>query len=292
MHNQAALSKSGVYTAAFMFVRMLPAIALAPCVGSIAERVDKRWGLFFCDVCAATCVGGMLLLSIGLNQGREGLDGQPGALIWPVFFILVFLQQSCAAQYDPLRSSLVPQVCVGERDLKLATTVDASVWSALMSIGGAIGGVITTKFGITTNFTVDACSYLASALLTLCMSPPVQPEKGPGMPMEPRTPSPVPKGRIPNDAPFGARLCDRLCFPEYTTTLGGEDIQPIGPYLRKNPGLLMMLFAKMTGALTWSEVGTPLPRIDRSNQLPTALRQQLRDALFHVTIVTGGCLNV
>ena len=85
----------------------------APCVGAIAERVDKRCGLFACDVCAATCVGGMLLLSIGLDQGRLGMDGEPSVLIWPAFFILVFLQQCFAAQYDPLRSSLVPQVCPG-----------------------------------------------------------------------------------------------------------------------------------------------------------------------------------
>lgn len=259
----ASLSKSGVYTAAFMFIRMLPAIALAPCVGAVAERVDKRWGLFFCDVCAATCVCGMLLLSSGLDEGRDGLDGEPGVLIWSAFFILVFLQQSCAAQYDPLRSSLVPQVCVGERELKLATTVDASVWSALMAIGGAIGGFITTQFGITINFAVDACTYLVSALLTLLMRPPAKPQRaskdgtddGPGTPMErpgdarPRVPT------IPYDAPLGARLCDQLCFPQYTTPSNGEGdaVKPIGPYLRGNPGLLLMLFAKMSGALTWCD---------------------------------------
>eukprot|EP01043_Picozoa_sp_COSAG02_P023022 COSAG02_NODE_1216_length_13843_cov_500.465949_8_plen_437_part_00 len=290
--DDTGLSKSGVYTAAFMFIRMLPAIALAPCVGAIAERVDKRWGLFFCDVCAATCVGGMLFLSIGLDQGREGLDGQPGVLIWPAFFTLVFLQQCCAAQYDPLRSSLVPQICTGERDLKLATTVDASVWSALMSIGGAIGGVITTKFGITTNFAVDACSYLASALLTLCMRSPMQPDdkkdNGSGTPVEePSTSSPAPNRRIPYDAPLGARLCDRLCFPEYATASGGEDIQPIGPYLRKNPGLLMMLFAKMTGALTWSVVDIPLPRIKLFRVLTASCQHLHAMMLFHLMITLG-----
>ena len=40
-----------------------------------------------------------------------------------MFFALIILQQCFAAQYDPLRSSLVPQVCLGERPLKIATTV-------------------------------------------------------------------------------------------------------------------------------------------------------------------------
>jgi MFS family permease len=291
---EAALSKAGVYTAAFMFIRMLPAIALAPCVGAIAERVDKRLGLFVCDMCAATCVGGMLLLSVGLDQGREGLDGQPGVLVWPAFFILVFLQQSCAAQYDPLRSSLVPQVCLGERELKIATTVDASVWSALMAIGGAIGGFVTTRFGITTNFAVDACSYLGSAMLTLLMSAPMKPPdaaKGadddqPGTPMsrtgseaEGGEPDAAARPRLPYHAPLGARLCDRLCFPQYVTPPpGGEEegdnIQPIGLYLRENPGLLLMLFAKMSGALTWCVQLANLPRATRRLDTPACLCTQ------------------
>ena len=66
---------------------------------------------------------------------------------------------------------------------------------------------------------------------------------------------PTPPPRIPYDAPLGARICDKLCFPEYAQPLEGSeaDIKPIGPYLRQNPGLLLMLFAKMSGALTWSD---------------------------------------
>ena len=52
---------------------------------------------------------------------------------------------------------------------------DASVWSALMAIGGAIGGAVTTKFGISTNFAVDAASYLAASVLTFLMRPPLKP---------------------------------------------------------------------------------------------------------------------
>jgi|EP01047_Picozoa_sp_COSAG01_P067721 MFS family permease len=106
----AARSQASAYTAAFMFVRMLPPIVLAPCIGALAERVDKRKGLVCCDLGAALCVGAMLWLSAGLDQGREGLDGEPGLLVWPAFFALVFLQQSFAAQYDPLRGALVPEV--------------------------------------------------------------------------------------------------------------------------------------------------------------------------------------
>ena len=106
-----------------MFLRMVPAIALQPVIGAVADRVDKRLGLIVCDLCAGTCVVGLLLLSLRLDGGREGLDGLSGTLVWPVFFALIILQQCFAAQYDPLRSSLVPQVCLGERPLKIATTV-------------------------------------------------------------------------------------------------------------------------------------------------------------------------
>ena len=119
----AAANHAAAYTAAFMFLRMVPAIALQPVIGAVADRVDKRLGLIVCDLCAGTCVVGLLLLSLRLDGGREGLDGLSGTLVWPVFFALIILQQCFAAQYDPLRSSLVPQVCLGERPLKIATTV-------------------------------------------------------------------------------------------------------------------------------------------------------------------------
>jgi hypothetical protein len=158
---------------------------------------------------------------------------------------------------EALRAERLGAQCLGERELKIATTVNASIWSALMSIGGALGGLITTQCGISTNFAVDACTYLSSAALTLAMGAPSKQLEGgsadqlsPGSeagrasadgsdsgggnstPLtevvsgadsaegEPPPPLPPP---LPYSAPLGARLCDALCFPRYVTATANRD---------------------------------------------------------------------
>ena len=191
---------------------------------------------------------------------------------------------------------------------------DASVWSALMAIGGAIGGAVTTKFGISANFAVDAASYLAASVLTFLMRPPLkgaaaqeegtpmsstaegeaepEPEPEPEVralaqhsqcstlahpglgdvrltrcasTANPQTascrltrhdaaqPAPAPVQRLPYHAPLGARLCDRCLFPQAMAAAdpSADALEPLWPYLRSNPGLLVILTAKASGALTW-----------------------------------------
>ena len=57
-----------------------------------------------------------------------------------------------------------------------------------MAIGGAIGGAVTTKFGISTNFAVDAASYLAASVLTFLMRPPLKPGEAGAAAQEEGTP--------------------------------------------------------------------------------------------------------
>lgn len=277
-----ASKHSAMLVAAFLFLRMVPALVLAPIIGPIAERVDKRFGMAVCDIMAAVTVGGMLALSIVLDSGRHAMDGYSGAWVWPSFFALVVAQQSFAAQYDPLRKSLVPQVCLGERQLNLATTVDASVWSALMAIGAAIGGVLTTLGSININFAVDAMTYIASAILILAMEPVKRPQDdhadntsladqaeidadaNPDAAKGDNSNGTVPpSASVQYAAPMGASLCDSCCFGKTVDAISkaaaatrnasgaDETQQPLWPYLYGKPGLLCMLFAKMSGAWTW-----------------------------------------
>jgi hypothetical protein len=140
------------------------------------------------------------------------------------------------------------QVCLGARQLKLATTVDASVWSALMSLGAALGGLIATTLGLTANFAADALTYLASAALLTAMPPVEAPADGDGAP-----PAGGGGGAGAGSRGTGARLCDGALFagggadPE----AAGAGLRPLGPYLRSKPRLLLLLVAKCTGALTW-----------------------------------------
>ncbi len=69
----------------------------------------------------------------------------------------------------------------------------------------------------------------------------------------PAQPAPAPVQRLPYHAPLGARLCDRCLFPQAMAAAdpSADALEPLWPYLRSNPGLLVILTAKASGALTW-----------------------------------------
>eukprot|EP01052_Picozoa_sp_SAG31_P050428 SAG31_NODE_11501_length_1023_cov_1.457792_2_plen_70_part_01 len=56
--------------------------------------------MIVCDLISAAAVGGgMLLLSIWTSEGTAEMAGVGAQVAIPAFFLLTFVQQSCAAQY-------------------------------------------------------------------------------------------------------------------------------------------------------------------------------------------------
>jgi MFS family permease len=54
---------------------------------------------------------------------------------------------------------------VEDRELVAANAISSVTWSAMLTIGAAIGGVITSSFGTDAAFILDAASYVLSAAL-------------------------------------------------------------------------------------------------------------------------------
>jgi len=58
-------------------------------------------------------------------------------------------------------------VLVEEDELLTANTLSSITWSAMLALGGAIGGLTASLFGVRVSLIVDAASFLASAALVL-----------------------------------------------------------------------------------------------------------------------------
>lgn len=79
-----------------------------------------------------------------LMVGLMALVRQPSQV--GLLYVLLALQFSAAAFYDPARTALVP-VLVPASDLHLATTIDSFAWSVTGAVGASIGGVVASRLG-------------------------------------------------------------------------------------------------------------------------------------------------
>ena len=120
--------------------------------GVIADRFDRRKVLILSDVLRAGIVSCFLLIN------------GPGDL-W-LLYVLTIMQFSVSAFFEPARAALVPALV--ERDeLLTANTLSSITWSAMLTFGGAIGGLTASLFGVRVSLIVDAASFLASAAFVL-----------------------------------------------------------------------------------------------------------------------------
>jgi MFS family permease len=132
--------------------RALPPFLLGPVAGVVADRFDRRKVLILSDVLRAGIVLGFLLVD------------RPERL-W-LLYVLTVLQFSVSAFFEPARAALVPAL-VEIDELLTANTLSSITWSAMLTLGGAIGGLTASLFGVRVSLIVDAASFLASAMLVL-----------------------------------------------------------------------------------------------------------------------------
>jgi MFS family permease len=145
-------SPSGLAVGGLFIARALPPFLLSPVAGVIADRFDRRRVLILSDVLRAVIVLGFLLVD------------RPERL-W-LLYVLTVLQFSVSAFFEPARAALVPAL-VESDELLLANTLSSITWSAMLALGGAIGGLTASLFGVRVSLIVDAMSFLGSAALVL-----------------------------------------------------------------------------------------------------------------------------
>ncbi|MET0647169.1 MAG: MFS transporter [Pyrinomonadaceae bacterium] len=144
------LTGSGKAVGLVLVARFLPSVVLGPLSGVLADRFDRRHIMIASDVARALVVLGFLFV-----RSPEH--------VWLVY-VLTVLQLAFSAFFEPARSAALPSI-VAERDLVAANAISSVTWSAMLTLGAAVGGPVTDWFGTDVAFVIDSLTYLLSAVL-------------------------------------------------------------------------------------------------------------------------------
>jgi len=154
------LTGSGRAVGLVLVARFLPSVVLGPLSGVAADRFNRRHVMIASDIARAAVVLGFLLV----RRPEQ---------VWMVY-VLTVLQLGFSAFFEPARTAAVPSV-VRERELVTANSVSSVTWSAMLTLGAAIGGPVTDLFGTDAAFVIDSLTYVVSALLIASVRLPRRP---------------------------------------------------------------------------------------------------------------------
>jgi len=144
------LTGSGRAVGLVLVARFLPTVVIGPLAGVVADRFDRRRIMIISDVLRAAVVLGFLFIR------------RPDQL-WLVY-VLTVLQLLGSTFFEPAKSASIPSLVSG-RELMTANAISSVTWSAMLTLGAAIGGFVTGWFGTGAAFIIDSLSFVLSALL-------------------------------------------------------------------------------------------------------------------------------
>jgi len=142
------LTGSGRNVGLLMVARFVPSFVFGPLSGVLADRFSRRTLMILSDLLRAVVVLGFLLV-------------RRADQLW-LIYVLTVLQLIFSTFFEPARTASVPSI-VSDRELLPANAISSVTWSAMLTIGAAIGGVVTGLFGTNAAFILDSLSYVASA---------------------------------------------------------------------------------------------------------------------------------
>lgn len=152
----------GALYAIELAVRLLPAAALGPIAGPVADRVPRRLLMITADLSRAGVVLAMTLV-------RE-----PEHLKW--LYLLLTAQMGLAVFFESAKSASLPNT-VGRDDLHAAYALSAATWSTMLTAGTLASAALIRVLGIRGMLVTDAATYLASAAILSRLRLPPPPEQ-------------------------------------------------------------------------------------------------------------------
>jgi len=144
------LTGSGRDVGLLLVARFLPSFLFGPLSGVVADRFSRRTIMIVSDVLRALVVLGFLFVRRADH-------------LWLVY-VLTVLQLGFSTFFEPAKTAAIPSI-VEDRELVAANAISSVTWSVMLTLGAAIGGVITDWFGTDVAFILDALTYLLSAVL-------------------------------------------------------------------------------------------------------------------------------
>jgi predicted MFS family arabinose efflux permease len=144
------LTGSGRDVGLLLVARFVPSFFFGPISGVIADRFSRQRIMIVSDILRAVVVLGFLFVR------------RPEHL-WIIYVLTVF-QLGLSTFFEPAKTAAIPSI-VEDRELVAANAISSVTWSAMLTIGAALGGFITGLFGTDVAFILDAATYLLSAAL-------------------------------------------------------------------------------------------------------------------------------
>jgi MFS family permease len=154
------LTGSSRSVALIMVARFLPSVIMGPLSGVIADRFNRRSIMIVSDVMRALVVLGFLFVR------------RPDQM-WLVY-VLTVLQLAFSAFFEPAKTAAIPSI-VSDRELLPANAIASVTWSAMLTIGAVIGGLVAGWFGTDAAFILDSLTFLLSAVLIASVRFPKRP---------------------------------------------------------------------------------------------------------------------
>ena len=154
------LTGSSRSVALIMVARFLPSVVMGPLSGVVADRFSRRSIMIIADLLRAIVVLGFLLVR------------RPDQM-WLVY-VLTVLQLAFSAFFEPAKTAAIPSI-VSDRELVSANAIASVTWSAMLTIGAAIGGFVAGWFGTNVAFILDSLTFVVSAMLIATVTFPKRP---------------------------------------------------------------------------------------------------------------------
>lgn len=156
------LTGSGRDVGLLLVARFVPSFFCGPLSGVVADRFSRRTIMIVTDVLRAVVVLGFLFV-------------RRADQLW-IIYVLTVLQLGLSTFFEPAKTAVIPSI-VTDRELVAANAISSVTWSIMLTLGAAIGGVITGWFGTNAAFILDALSYLLSAWLIFTVRLPKRPPR-------------------------------------------------------------------------------------------------------------------
>jgi MFS family permease len=140
------ISGSATAVGGVLVARLLPTLA-SPLIGVFADRLDRRVVLVASDLARAVLVLGLVFV-------RDLI----------ALYVLAFLIGLARAFFTPTVRAAFPSV-VAEGNLTKANAIISGTFSASITLGPALGGLLVASVGVNAAFVLDSATYLISAIL-------------------------------------------------------------------------------------------------------------------------------
>jgi MFS family permease len=156
------LTGSGRDVGLLLVARFVPSFIFGPLSGVVADRFSRRSIMIVTDLLRAVVVLGFLFV-------------RRADQLW-IIYVLTVLQLALSTFFEPAKTAAIPSL-VSDRELVAANAISSVTWSVMLTLGAAVGGVITGWFGTDVAFVLDALTFLLSGALIASVRVPKRPKR-------------------------------------------------------------------------------------------------------------------